>query len=291
MPASAPRLAHFSPLAGRASATRRLLPVALALLLCAGFLALGTWQVERRAWKLDLIARVDARLKQPALPAPAPAAWPALSPTLAEYLPVQVTGNFIAGHDTLVQAATERGAGHWVLTPLRTASGWTVLVNRGFVPTPRGWIEAPAGPTADEAPTAAAAASRSVSAVRPPPHAAVTVSGLLRMSEPGGAFLRSNAPAEGRWYSRDVAAIGASLGLAGDGRLAPYFIDAAAGAPASAPAEGADSAAGAAPIGGMTVVRFHNNHLVYSLTWYALAAMSAWAAWRVGRPWRFGQAG
>ena len=42
--------------------------IALAILWIAGvagLLALGTWQVQRRAWKLDLIARVDAGLKAP----------------------------------------------------------------------------------------------------------------------------------------------------------------------------------------------------------------------------------
>jgi surfeit locus 1 family protein len=31
------------------------------------------------------------------------------------------------------------------------------------------------------------------------------------------------------------------------------------------------------PIGGLTVIAFHNNHLVYALTWYALALMVAGA--------------
>ena len=31
----------------------------------------------------------------------------------------------------------------------------------------------------------------------------------------------------------------------------------------------------------MTVIAFPNNHLVYALTWYALALMAAAAAWRV----------
>jgi surfeit locus 1 family protein len=33
----------------------------IALLLFAGFCALGVWQVERRVWKLDLIRQVAAR--------------------------------------------------------------------------------------------------------------------------------------------------------------------------------------------------------------------------------------
>ena len=47
--------------------------------------------------------------------------------------------------------------------------------------------------------------------------------GLLRMSEPGGGFLRSNDPAQQRWHSRDVAAIAQALQLA---RPAPFFVDA-----------------------------------------------------------------
>ena len=30
----------------------------------AALIALGVWQVERRSWKLDLIARVEARLAE-----------------------------------------------------------------------------------------------------------------------------------------------------------------------------------------------------------------------------------
>ncbi|WP_204313471.1 SURF1 family cytochrome oxidase biogenesis protein, partial [Klebsiella michiganensis] len=68
------------------------------------------------------------------------------------------------------------------------------------------------------------------------------VTGLLRVSEPGGAFLRANDPAAGRWYSRDVAAIGAARRLSD---LAPYFVDADA-----RPGARADE-----PVGGLTVVR------------------------------------
>ena len=53
--------------------------------------------------------------------------------------------------------------------------------------------------------------------------------------------------------------------------MAPYFIDA-----------DATNVAPDAPVGGLTVVSFPNNHLVYAITWYALAALVAAAAvWRV----------
>ena len=43
-----------------------------AVLIVAGLAALAAWQLHRRAWKLDLIARVEARVH--AAPAPAPGA-------------------------------------------------------------------------------------------------------------------------------------------------------------------------------------------------------------------------
>ena len=81
------------------------------------------------------------------------------------------------------------------------------------------------------------------------------------MSEPGGGFLRANDPATGRWFSRDVAAIAASLGL---DKVAPYFIDSERNPGDTGP-----------PVGGLTVVDFPNNHLVYALTWGTLALMAA----------------
>jgi cytochrome oxidase assembly protein ShyY1 len=51
-----------------------------------------------------------------------------------------------------------------------------------------------------------------------------------RISETRGGFLRANDAAAGRWYSRDVAAMAAALGLQ-QSSVAPYFVD--ADAPAS----------------------------------------------------------
>jgi surfeit locus 1 family protein len=87
------------------------------------------------------------------------------------------------------------------------------------------------------------------------------VTGLLRMSEPGGAFLRANDPVADRWFSRDVAAIAATRGLP---QTAPYFID----------AERSPGKTGL-PVPGLTVRSFSNNHLVYAITWSILALMAA----------------
>lgn len=212
------------------------------------FVALGVWQIERRAEKLTLIEAVEERLRQPPASAPGPAEWLRIALASDAYRRLRVRGEFLHDGETLVQASTRLGPGYWVMTPLRTESGWLVLVNRGFVPPEdRDPIRRQAGA----------------------PRGQVTVTGLLRVSEPGRSFLHANDPAGDRWYSRDVAAIGSARRL---DRLAPYFIDAAAGP--DAPGQ---------PVGGLTIVSFANNHLQYALTWFALAGLAALGLARIRR--------
>ncbi|WP_211473890.1 SURF1 family protein [Collimonas humicola] len=243
-PATAPR--------SRSRAAKTAL-LACAVLLFAAFFSLGSWQIKRLQWKLDLIQRVDARVHAPAAAAPGPALWPRISAESDEYRHVRVSGYYLYALTTRVQASTELGGGFWLLTPLRGADGSTVLVNRGFVPT---------------------ATPESVVAVAE--SAPVVVNGLLRISEPGGGFLRHNDPAGNRWYSRDVQAIAAARGL---DRVAPYFVDAEAVRQPAAQ----DIGDGLRPVAGLTVIAFHNSHLVYALTWYALALMVAGACYWVVR--------
>jgi len=220
-----------------ASRGKRRLLVLLCLFGFVLFSALGIWQVERRAWKLGLIARVDARINAPVVVAPARSDWAKINVHDDEYRRVRAVGIYLHGRETLVDALTERGAGFWVVTPFQTRDG-TILINRGFVPPER-------------------KAVRTRASGQPPGEVAVT--GLLRMSEPKGRILRPNRPAEDRWYSRDVAAIAKARGLR---NVAPFFIDA-----------DATPNAGGYPVGGMTVVSFRNMHLVYALTWFGLAAL------------------
>jgi surfeit locus 1 family protein len=224
----------------REGALGRLLLVGLCAFFFLLFAGLGIWQVDRLRWKLDLIDRVEARLAAPPEVVERPQALAALAPRELEYRKIRVTGTFDHGRETLVEALTEQGPGFWVLTPLRTA-GEIVLINRGFVPKERR--------------TPASRAGGQLQGV-------VSVTGLARLDEPEGRFLRANRPAEERWYSRDVTAIAAARGF---GPVAPFFIDA-----------DATANPGGYPIGGLTVVSFRNTHLIYALTWFALAALSLW---------------
>lgn len=251
----------------RRSRTLRISVAIIATLMFAGFFALGTWQLFRLQWKLALIERVEQRIHAAPRPAPGVAEWPRVRADTHEYRHVRLSGVYLPALATRVLASTGRGIGYWMLTPLCGSDGGIVMVNRGFVPAGEGgWKAEPQAPLA---PGAAAC---------PPPGAglaSVTVTGLLRISEAGQA-LRRNDPARNFWYSRELPEIARARGLP---PVAPYFVDADAAGEVwrGRPPE---LAAGALPVGGMTVVSFPNNHLVYAITWFALALMmGAAAAW------------
>jgi surfeit locus 1 family protein len=245
----------------RSRALRVILAIAAGMMF-AGFFALGTWQVYRLQWKLDLIERVGQRVHGAPVPAPVAAQWPQVNAEADDYRPVKLRGAYLPAATTQVLASLDRGIGYWVVTPLCTADG-IVMVNRGFIPAGAGGWSPQAAPAMASADACAAARAAGET----------DVAGLMRLSEVAGR-LRANEPARNYWYTRDVQAIAKARGLP---PVAPYFVDAdAASALASGPV------AGGQPVGGLTVVSFVNNHLVYALTWYALALMVAGAtAWVV----------
>ncbi len=219
------------------------------------FVALGLWQVQRLHWKHALIAQVDARIHAAPVAVPPDAALAGEGAKTMAYLRVRAAGRYEGRASALVRAATGLGTGYWAMTPLRTAGDRLVWINRGFVP---------AG-----TPLAAVVAST--------PAGAVTVTGLLRADEPGGSLLQANRPADDRWYARDLSALAASRRI---GSVAPAFIDAQVEISASPVPSGLQ------PVPGLTQVHFPDNHLMYALTWFALAGLSAFGVvviWRKGR--------
>ena len=221
----------------------------LGLVLFVGFVALGTWQVHRLAWKTALIAHVNARVHAPPVPAPGSADWADITAASAEYRHVRLSGTYLDDRQTRVWTATDKGSGYWILTPLRRDDGSIVLVNRGFAA--EGWCDLKGH-------------------CPPPPTGEVTITGLLRISVPSGLF-RHNDPTTDTWYTRDVSAIAKARGLHD---VAPYFVD----ADAHSNADGKPW-----PEGGMTVIHFPNHHLNYLITWYILALMVLGAAGYVAR--------
>jgi len=213
--------------------------------------ALGIWQVQRLGWKKALIARVETRVHADPVPPPEET-WAALDRDQHEYLRVSVSGTLRHTLEIPVYASTARGPGYWILTPLTSERG-TVWVNRGFVDNAHRDPATRRHDHGDEE---------------------VTLTGLIRLPEHAGLFLRANVPAEQRWYARIPGEFSVAKGLLSP--VAPWFLD-------------QDSATADAtwPIPGLTVIHFRNQHLSYALTWFALALMSASALiwlWRVSRP-------
>lgn len=230
------------------SGWRRFAFALLMVALTGVFIGLGVWQWNRLAEKEALIATVTERLDDPPVLLPPPDAWGALDPADYDYLPVQVTGRFVADVSVLVftslaNARGERsGPGYWVMTPFALEGGGTVLLNRGFIPQ---------------------AASADLAAFEPmnPAAAPLTIAGIARAPERAGGFTPAPDRTNGIDWVRDPPRLAV---LAGDlpQPLLPLYVDLPAGGP------------GTLPQGGETVVDFPNNHLGYALTWFGFALLT-----------------
>lgn len=152
-----------------------------------------------------------------------------------EYLRVVANGTFDHEASLLVKAVTEAGSGFWVMTPLQTPDQ-TLWINRGFVPTGLATSELskPNGP--------------------------VQIIGLIRADQPGGTLLERNKPKEDRWVSVDLTEMNRVAGI--NNAQHGYFID-----------DEAKAGPGSWPRGGLTRLTFRNTHLVYAITWYAMALL------------------
>nr|WP_211110406.1 SURF1 family protein [Acuticoccus mangrovi] len=220
----------------------------MALLVVGAFavlIGLGTWQVQRLAWKEALIAAATERPVAAPVAAPGPATWPSFDFDRWDYRRVSLTGRFDPGEVHAFWVLSDQrgplsGPGYAVIVPFTTVDGWHVLVNRGFVPEEK---EDPA--------------TRPGSA---PPDGTVTIEAILRRDDPPNFVTPAPDLDARRFYSRDIAAIAAAFGLPGDD-TAPYQLDLVA----------EETPAGGLPQAGESRITFPNNHLQYAVTWYGLA--------------------
>jgi surfeit locus 1 family protein len=221
------------------SEKRLLWPGVMTLAGLAILFGLGTWQLERKAWKEGLIAAIEARTKaEPVNLADAAGRLGASGDV--EYTRVKARGRFLNDKERYFYAPdAELGPGYHVYTPLEIAGDGAVLfVNRGFVPEA---LKDPATRKAGQ------------------PDGETDVTGLLRMPGPKGFFTPDNEPAHNLWYWRDLD--GLLRSAFGDGGRAalPFFLEAEAPAP------------GGWPKGGATLIELPNRHLEYAITWFGLA--------------------
>ena len=208
--------------------------------------ALGTWQLDRRAWKESLIGKLETRLNAPATSLPAPSAWPALNVGSDEFRRVSFTATFVPEAEAFIFTPGSAlrpdvtGSGYWVLAPARLRDGSQVVINRGFVPERQ------------------RDSKTRTAGILVGPQALV---GVLRWPEPRNWFTPSDEPAKNLWFVRDPAAVAAAKDW---GAVAPFYIDLESPVPP-----------GGLPRPGRLTVKLPNNHLQYALTWYGLAAALA----------------
>ncbi len=213
----------------------------------AALVGLGTWQVYRLAWKTAMIAKIAALSTAPARP-------------LEAVLAAGGSAEF-----QRVETHCRESAPPVRVTPYRYAVrdgriGWRLLgvcrlAARGYdgVVVDRGLVERLMGATS---PTPAAFA------------APQDVVGVLRA--PGarpllGAALMEEGPGFAAWRLIDRASLARIAAGAGLARPAPYILAAERETPA--------------PLGVTPAALpqdIPNNHLVYALTWFALAGILAW---------------
>lgn len=169
------------------SAPRPILLSLLVLLGVAILIGLGLWQIERKAWKEDLIRRYEASAALPAVALPDalddPASW--------DYRKVTLAGQADFSRLLRLYAIDKNGApGYRAVYP--------VLRGRDAVLAVGGWI-------GEDAPS-----------VSP------KIAGVARLPKPRGPFQPANDAAKNEWMWIDLEAMGASLDL----DLAPVYVDA-----------------------------------------------------------------
>jgi surfeit locus 1 family protein len=221
--------------------------VALAL---AVLLGLGTWQMQRRAWKLGLVERIEQRVHdEPISLTAAKEHWQRERDV--EYYRVVLVGRFLHDEERHLYTIENSKPAWRIVTPLTTSGGDIVLVDRGYVPED---LKDPARRSAGQI------------------AGTVELVGLARAPVQAGWFVPAGDRQRNQWFTRDVADMAATLPADQASRVVPFMIEAEA-----------EPVPGGWPRGGMTRLTISNRHLEYALTWYGLAATLLIVAFFLGR--------
>ena len=223
-----------------------LLPGVVVAAAFAVLIALGVWQLERKAWKENLIATLAERMATPPSAVPPRGQWPNLTAAVDEFQRVRMNVQFASSREARVYSGGAglrddvKGPGYFAFSPARLPDGSAVVVNRGYVDNPN--------PDASLTPIAL-------------PEAAVAIVGALRWPEQPGWFVAPYSERQDLWFARDHRAMAARYGW---GDVAPFYIEMESPAPP-----------GGLPRPGSLTVKLRNDHLGYALTWFGLAAVLA----------------
>ncbi len=239
--------AHSAPARTAAGGRSRIMATVFALGAFAIVVALGMWQLQRRDWKNDLIARFEAALSRPAVPYRPP--QPNGQETQPEFTRVTASGVFeddktvrmLVPAPEATRLQNEDGFGYLLFTPLEL-DGKAVFVNRGFAP-------------------------RSIADAVSAPRGQATVTGIVRRSQQPGWFTPAPEPGKRIVYSADIPAMAEAAGLSANRIVQNDYIEAEPSPKAGEWPNPRDPRELLAAI--------PNRHLEYALTWFGLAAALA----------------
>jgi len=234
--------------AGPSRRTGMLVPSVFVLAGVLTLLGLGTWQLERKAWKEGLIETLDRRQNAAPVELPPPGQWDSVMPEDLEFQRVRLRGEFLKADDAHAYTSGSalrddvKGQGYFVFSPMRLPDGRQVVVNRGFAP------------------------DRSYPRRTGPEE----IVGALRWPEAPSWFV-ADRDSTGIWFMRDQRRMAQAHGW---GPVAPFYIEQEAPIPP-----------GGVPHPAALKLRLRNDHLQYALTWFALAIVFAvmFAIWTARR--------
>ncbi len=219
----------------------RFLPLVLTLIMLPVLLGLGQWQLQRMAWKQELLARIAQSQSGPVTKIRSGADLEGLTKAANNYMRLSLTGTwrvdleqywFAQVNEAPEGLAASDKVGFHVLTPLQLEDGSLLFVDRGFVPER---LRAPSA-RPENLPTA--------------------ITGILRWPDARGRFDAADRPQDRTWFVRDPRAMAEAINIP-----AYDFL-----------VEQAQPQAGW-PYAGQSRVVLSNRHLEYALTWFGFAAI------------------
>lgn len=238
-----------------------LAPAIATLAAFAVLVGLGMWQWQRKEWKEELIAAIDARIAAPPSP---PEQWAGLHcqpmhvvglEVSCEFKMVRLAGRFDHDREWHVfvnasrTATSSGGPGYFVLTPfeLEGTGGSRIFINRGFVPeglkNETSWSQ---GQTADR----------------------MEIVGQIRTAEQRGMFTNQNSPKSNVWYLRNPRELlglnETEAGPSGWQGTGPDPLEFYVEQISPVPAVGL-------PLPRPSRIELPNRHLEYALTWWGLS--------------------
>ncbi|KAK7064057.1 SURF1-like protein [Favolaschia claudopus] len=208
-------------------------------------LGLGTWQLQRLQWKVNLIDELEEKLQLQPLSLPNRINLSVIPEFV--FRKVFLRGKWDHSHSMLVGPSTREGVhGAHVLTPLIREDGTTVIVDRGFL-----------------------AKEFDLQSI-PQDTNEVEVLGMLRTAQERNTFTPDNHPERGEWYWKDLDAMAEYAGGA-DANVQPVLIEEIF--------DGHEGEASARvnkglPVGRPARVDLRNAHLSYVITWSVLLVSS-----------------